>query len=113
MWTRGETGELRAELTRQRTDDGVAGLGDPPVGDAVQAHAAEVRTERKMPGPGCGDRVVAGDHRIDVVRHHTTREPDGVLVVIAGSLRSVTRWRVAVVDVVRCDDLIEPLRVAL
>src|SRR5262249_28478662 len=76
-------------------------------------HAAEVRTARKMSGPGRGDRVVAGYQRIDVVRHHTTCEPDGVLVVIAGALRSVTGRRVAVVEVVRCDDLIELLRVPL
>src|SRR5215469_11014405 len=86
---------------RRRTDEGMADFGDLPVVDAVQAQAAEVRTGRRMRGPGRGDRVVTGDQRIDVERRHTTRDLDGVFVVVAGALRSVTGRRVAVVDIVR------------
>src|ERR1700691_5515307 len=96
----------------QWTDQGMAGLGKPPVDDPVKAQAAEVRTVRKTPGPGRGDRVVAGDQCVDVVHQYATRELHRVLVVVPRSLGSVTWRSVAVVDIVRRDDLGEPLRVA-
>ncbi len=62
-----------------------------------------------MPGPGHGDGILAGNQRLDVVSNQTARELDGVLVVIPGALRSVTGLRVAIVDVVGGDELVESL----
>jgi hypothetical protein len=73
----------------------MADLGNPPVGDPVKAQAAEVRTVRKMPGPGRGDRVVAGDQGVYVVHQYATCELDRVLVVVARALGSATRRIVA------------------
>ena len=53
-----------------------------------------------MPGPGHGDGVLAGDQHLDLISNQTTREFDGVLVVVPGALWSVTGLRVPKVDVV-------------
>src|SRR3981081_2167913 len=95
------------------TDQGMADLGNPPVGDPVKAQAAEGRAVRKMPGPRRGDRVVAGDQCVDVVHRYATRELDRALVVVARARGAATRRSVAVVDIVRRHDLVELLWAAL
>jgi hypothetical protein len=91
----------------------VTDLGDQAFDDGIEAQATVVRTIGKVPGPGHSDGVVAGDQRIDVVRDHTARDLDRVLVVVARTLRSVTGRRVAIVNVIRRYDLVEPVRAAL
>jgi hypothetical protein len=41
-----------------------------------------------MAGPGHGDGVVTLNQRVDVVSNQTTRDLDGMLVVVSSALRS-------------------------
>ena len=75
--------------------------GNAPVNDPIEAEASIVRPVRQMPRPGHGNRVTAGDQSVDVAHQHTAGELDGMLVVVAGTPWSLTRRRVAVVDVLR------------
>lgn len=91
----------------------MADLGDPPVDYPVETQAAEVRPVRKMPCPGRGDDVVSGDQRVDVITDHAADTLDGLLIVVASTLQSVTRRSMAVVDVIRRYYLVELLWAAL
>jgi hypothetical protein len=101
------------ELAGEFADQGVAHFGNPTLGHGVEAQPAEFRTVRKASSPGGGDRVLVGNQGVDVVSDHAPGEVDGMLVIVPGTLRPPTGRRVAVVDVVGRDDLVESIRSAL
>jgi hypothetical protein len=82
---------LRRRSGWRWADQGVAYLGDQPLDDEVETEATVVRAIRQVPRPGNGHRVAPPDQRIDVIQDYTAPDLDGVLVVVAGTLRSMTR----------------------
>jgi hypothetical protein len=91
----------RLAVNRRSTDQRLADFGDPAAGDSIEAQSAVIRSVREMANPHHGDGVIASNQRLNVVMNQTTRDLDGVLVVVASSLRPVTGRVMAVIDVIR------------
>src|SRR5690349_19139330 len=95
-------------------DQGVPGRAEQSAGGAVQAQPfADLGAAGQRAGPGGRHYVAVGDQRVDRVVDHRAGLLDRVLVIVTRSARATPGRRVAIVEIVGRDDLVEILRAAV
>src|SRR5690242_4909770 len=95
-------------------DQGVPGRAEQSAGSPVQAQPfADLGAAGQRAGPDSRHHLPVGDKRVDRVADHRAGLLDRVLVVVARSAGTAPGRRVAIVEIVRRDDLVEILRAAV
>src|SRR5712675_2040899 len=95
-------------------DQGVPGRAEQAAGGAVQAQSfADLGAAGQRAGPGGRHHLRVGDQRVDRVADHRACLLDRVLVVVPRSAGAAPGRRVAIVEIVGRDDLVEILRPAV
>src|SRR5882757_6733873 len=95
-------------------DQGVPGRAEQSAGGPVQAQPfADLGAAGQRAGPGGRRHLRVGDQRVDRVAAHRAGLPARVLVVVPRSAGTAPGRRVAIVEIVGRDDLVEILRTAV
>src|SRR6266550_8523477 len=95
-------------------DQGVPGRAEQSAGGPVQAQPfADLGAAGQRAGPDGRDHLRVGDQRVDRVADHRAGLLDRVLVVVPRSAGTAPGRRVAIVEIVGRDDLVEILRPAV
>src|SRR5258705_7826984 len=95
-------------------DQGVPGRAEQSAGGPVQAQPfADLGAAGQPAGPGGRHHLRVGDQRVDRVADHRAGLLDRVLVVVPRAAGTAPGRRVAVLEIVGRDDLVEILRAAV
>jgi transcriptional regulator with XRE-family HTH domain len=95
---------------RQASDQGVPGRAEQSAGSPVETESGKCSAVGQRSRPSGRHHIAVGDQRVYHVADQAARHLDRVLVVVARPGGPLPGWRVAVVEIVRRDDLVEVFR---